>query len=453
MTDSQNTPIDAYGLPLESAWPRLILTYDRALPRYTSYPTVPNWKDDPEAARARVLGAARDAGEVALYVHVPFCPSLCYYCACNRYITRDANLVDRYLDAVERELDAVAITCGLLRITALHWGGGTPNSLDPSQTRRLFESVIDRFELSGDAEISIEVDPRLATQPLIALLGQLGFNRLSAGVQDFNERTQAAIHRVQSLEQTKATIEWARASGIRGINVDLIYGLPHQSRATFARTLEQVSSLAPDTIAMYAYAHVPWVNSAQRIYERELPAQLEKFGMLVDANHFFADSGYEAIGIDHFAAPASELAAAGRTGRLQRTFMGYTPVRADTLIGIGASAISASPAAFSQNTSGVVEYIDAPAGPISKRGCNLCDDDITRARIIGAIMTRGSADFSELGEEKAAYERLRPMAADGLVRISSARLTLTPLGRLFARNVAACFDAYASDTSKHAAAV
>ena len=446
--------VDDAGVPFESEWPALLANYDRPIPRYTSYPPVPAWSGGRPEARARIEGEARSAGTAAMYVHVPFCPSLCYYCACNRCITKDQVLVDRYLDAVEGELEQVARRARGLRLAVLHWGGGTPNSLQPSQMSRLFEAIASRFQIDDSAEISIEIDPRLASQAQIAHLGRLGFNRLSAGVQDFNAQTQAAIHRTQSIAQTAAAIGWARDARIGNINIDLIYGLPHQRRATFAQTVSEVQRLAPETVAMYAYAHVPWVNHAQRAYEKSLPSQLEKFGMLVDATRSFAAAGYEQIGIDHFAARNSDLARAARSGSLQRSFMGYTRVRAETLVGIGASAISSSFDAFAQNRSDVVEYIaSARTGDLTARGCLLGDEDRVRRRIISDIMTSGVVRADERILADLAIDGFDGVIADGLAVLDMNGLRLTKLGRLFARNVAVCFDAYAQGQRRQASAV
>jgi len=443
------------SFPSESSWPDLLARYDRPLPRYTSYPPVPAWHDDPTVARERIAAAAAGAKAVALYVHVPFCPSLCWYCACNRFITKDTALVDEYLRAVEAELDVVVRRIGRVRLEWLHWGGGTPNSLSFDQINRLFRAIGVRFELADDAEISAEIDPRLASEGQIALFASLGFNRLSVGVQDFQEATQEAIHRTQSFEQTKATIDWAREFQIGGINVDCIYGLPKQTRASFAATIGQVLSLRPDRVAAYAYAHVPWVNHAQRAYEVDLPNRLEKFGMIADAMRTFAAAGFEQVGIDHFAAPNDALAAAARDGSVGRSFMGYSPRRPETLIGVGASAISASSDAFAQNEHDVKHYIDAAArGALAERGCLLTPQDLARQAVIEAIMTLGRVASAQALPLLLDSDTLESLTRDGLVHDDGKNLELTAAGRLFARNVASCFDAYRSPLDpRHASGV
>jgi oxygen-independent coproporphyrinogen-3 oxidase len=451
-------------IPPEAEWPALLAKYDHPVPRYTSYPPVPAWSDDPAAAYRWILEAARRDRRAAMYVHVPFCHALCYYCACNRVVTKDVTVADRYIDAVELELDAIVQRCGNLTLTALHWGGGTPNSLTAQQVDRLFRAITSRLPIDDGAEISIEVDPRQASRDQIAHFATLGFNRLSAGVQDFNVPTQRAINRIQSLEQTEEVVEWAREFDFRDANIDIVYGLPYQTRETFALTLEDVLSLAPDSVAAFAYAHVPWLNHAQHAYEAALPGQLQKFGMLVDAQEIFAESGYRPVGIDHFAAPESALAIAFANGKVQRTFMGYTSRRAATLIGVGASAISSTNDAYSQNVSEVPQYCGAMHhGALANRGCLLNEDDIARKSAIGALMTTGHVDAADipLPDEQtfASYfasslTELRELAKDGLVELNDASVRLTPLGHLFARNVAACFDVRRSkDSQKHASAV
>ncbi len=464
MADPSASPRVTGNIPAESEWPELLRKYDHPVPRYTSYPPVPAWSDDPDLARRRIFEAAAAQGTAAMYVHVPFCHALCYYCACNRFVTKDSTIADRYIDALELELDNIAACCGRIRLASLHWGGGTPNSLNPAQVDRLFRAIAHRFDIKGDAEVSIEVDPRQASRDQIAHFATLGFNRLSVGVQDFNVPTQRAINRIQSFDQTQETIEWAREFDFDGVNIDIVYGLPHQTRDTFALTLEDVLSIGPETVAAYAYAHVPWVNHAQRVYEDALPDQIAKFGMLVDAQEIFEEAGYRTVGIDHFAAPASALERAFAEGRVQRTFMGYTPIRAATLLAAGASSISSCADAYSQNVSEVPQYCGATHhGALAKRGCLLTEDDVMRKAIIDGLMTQGRVETRRFrgpsGEPFAvvfagSLTALRPLELDRLVEISPEEIKLTALGRLFARNVAACFDARSAfDSPKHASAV
>jgi len=440
--------------PPESEWPQLLARYDRPVPRYTSYPPVPAWHDDPKVARERITSAGAQSDGISLYVHVPFCPSLCWYCACNRYVTRNTELIETYLDALDAELSAVATSFGRPRLDSMHWGGGTPNSLSFEQISWLFRAIATRFEFASGAELSVEVDPRLASEGQVALFSSLGFNRLSVGVQDFQEATQAAIHRVQSFQQTKAVIDWAREFGIGGINIDCIYGLPKQTRPSFVATIGQVISLRPDRVAAYAYAHVPWVNHAQRAYERALPSHTEKFGMIVDAVRMFDAAGYEHVGIDHFAAKHDELAASAREEQVTRTFMGYSPRRSRVLVGIGASAISASHEAFAQNEQDVKRYIEGATMDITRRGCLLTPEDQDRQAVIEAIMTRGYVNALQARPLVVETEMFESLVRDGLLRDNGKNFELSPMGRLFARNVASCFDAYlTSSGARHASGV
>jgi oxygen-independent coproporphyrinogen-3 oxidase len=442
------------ALPSEADWPPFLQRYDRPLPRYTSYPPVPTWHDDPITARERIEEAAATADGIALYIHIPFCPSLCWYCACNRFITKDAALVDGYLDAVEQELDALVDRVGPARVNWLHWGGGTPNSLSSEQIRRLFYAAASRLTLAPDAELSIEIDPRLATRPQIAQCAALGFNRICLGVQDVQEATGRAVNRLQSYEQTKAAVEWAREFGIPGVGIDLIYGLPLQTRASFARTIEDVLRLRPERIAVYSYAHVPWVNHAQRTYEHLLPSRVEKFGMMIDAMGTLTAVGYVQVGIDHFAAPHDALAVA-EPGKVTRTFMGYSPRRADVLVGVGASAISASCDAFTQNQHDIKHYLEVAAGgTITQRGCLLTPDDRARRVIIEGLMTWGRIRAADalplLLDPKTFHEAVH----DGIVQHTAEEICLTREGRLFARTIASCFDAYHRGTSvRHAGGI
>jgi oxygen-independent coproporphyrinogen-3 oxidase len=390
-----------------------------------------------------------------MYVHVPFCPSLCWYCACNRFITKDSALVEGYLDAVDRELAGLATRVGHVPIRWLHWGGGTPNSMTFPQITRLFRMIATRFPLTADAEISIELDPRLVSRGQMGLIASMGFNRVSFGVQDIQEATQRAINRMQTLEQTRTAVEWAREFDIAGVNIDIIYGLPMQTRASFAQTVSQVLTMQPDRVASYAYAHVPWVNHAQRAYEAALPDRQAKFGMIVDTVKTFVSAGYRHVGIDHFAAPGDDLAKADMRNEVTRTFMGYSPRRTDAVIGVGSSAISSSRDAFVQNQPDVKRYAETPAGGTAvSRGCLLTHDDIERRVVIERIMTRGRVSTAEAVALLVDSERLMQFERDGIVRFQDEEIVLTPVGKLFARNVASLFDAYHSSTAmRHASAV
>jgi oxygen-independent coproporphyrinogen-3 oxidase len=428
-------------------------------PRYTSYPTAPVWKETygPEQFLAELGRTDVSPTEgLSLYVHVPFCRSLCHFCACNKVITKDPELPERFLDAIEHEIDTVSRALAVRRpATQQHWGGGTPTHLAPDALRRLFRAVSTRFPMAPGAEISLEVDPRVTTPEHVAALSECGFNRISMGVQDFDPDVQAAIHRIQPVEQTAALVETARAAGFSGINFDLIYGLPYQTEATFQRTLDRVLELAPDRLALYSYAHVTWVAKQQRGFERkDLPSPELKIRILLSAIRRFLEAGYRFIGLDHFARPDDELSLALDDRTLRRNFMGYTTQAGVDLIGFGPSAISELRGAYAQNHRELDTWHQAVAecGVATLRGHPLSQDDVERRWIISRIMCLGEVRAAEyeaaFGRRFAtAYAReleaLEPARRDGLLeRGEDGSLSATPLGRLLVRNLAMAFDAY-----------
>jgi oxygen-independent coproporphyrinogen-3 oxidase len=428
-------------------------------PRYTSYPTAPVWKETYGAEQFLAeLGrsdVARDDG-LSLYVHVPFCRALCHFCACNKVITKDPELPARFLDTIEHEIESVSRALAVPRpATQQHWGGGTPTHLAPDQVRRLFRAVTSRFPMAKGAEISLEVDPRVTTAEHVAVLAECGFNRISMGVQDFDPGVQAAIHRIQPVEQTAALVEAARSAGFSGVNFDLIYGLPYQTEASFQRTLDRVLELAPDRLALYSYAHVTWVAKQQRGFERkDLPSPEVKIRILLAAIHRFLEAGYRYIGLDHFARPDDELSRAQRDHTLRRNFMGYTTQAGVDLIGFGPSAISELRGGYAQSHRELDAWHQAVAehGVATLRGHALSQDDVERRWIIGRIMCLGELRAAEyqaaFGRRFAtAYAReleaLEPARRDGLLeRAEDGSLAATPLGRLLVRNLAMAFDAY-----------
>jgi oxygen-independent coproporphyrinogen-3 oxidase len=440
---------------LEALLPR----YAMEGPRYTSYPTAPVWGEGYGARDfARELSAEDVApGEgLSVYVHVPFCRSLCHFCACNKVITQKEELPIRYLDALERELDAVA---GELRgprpVTQLHWGGGTPTHLTPEQVKRLHGAVTGRFPLAPGAEVSIEVDPRVTSQEHVDALRDCGFNRISLGVQDFDAKVQEAVHRLQPFAQTARLVEASRSAGFASVNFDLIYGLPYQTVESFAKTLEQALELAPDRLALYSYAHVTWVAKQQRGFERkDLPSPETRLRIFLLALHRFLAAGYRFIGLDHFARPEDELALALEDRTLRRNFMGHTTQAGVDLLGFGPSAISELRGSYAQNQRDLGAWHAAveAAGFATLRGHALTRDDTERRWIIGRLMCHGelrAAEFeAEFGREFArAYAAelaaLEPALHDGLAqRAEDGSLSVTPLGRLLVRNVAMAFDAY-----------
>jgi len=433
--------------------------YEGPGPRYTSYPTAPVWSER-FGPRDFLDELARDTAApdepIALYAHVPFCSSLCHFCACNRIITRDSALPEGYLDTIAREIGSVREHVPQpRRASQLHWGGGTPTHLTPAQIRRLFAALVDAFPLAPGAEVSIEVDPRVTSEAHVETLRELGFDRISMGVQDFEPRVQEAIHRVQPVAMTAALVEYARRTGFESVNFDLIYGLPFQREDSFARTLDAVCSIRPDRIALYSYAHVTWVAKQQRGFERkDLPDARTKLGLLLLAIRRLTEAGYDFIGMDHFARPEDELARARRDGSLRRNFMGYTTQAGVELLGFGPSAISQLRGAYAQSERELGAWREAVLahGVATLRGHRLSDEDRRRAWLIERILCHGTVlpeSFEAVfgvGLEAAfgpELARLEPLERDGLVeRGPRGGFAVTPLGRLLVRNVAMVFDAY-----------
>jgi oxygen-independent coproporphyrinogen-3 oxidase len=441
----------------------ILARYETAAPRYTSYPTAPVWGDayGPEEFR-RDLGAIEPGAPLSLYAHVPFCSSLCHFCACNRVITRDETLPVRYLEGVEREAAAVRAEIPAPGpVSQLHWGGGTPTHLDPDQICRLFKAMTEPFPVADDAEISIEVDPRVTTSAQLQALRECGFNRISMGVQDFEPQVQEAIHRTQSPESTAELVADARRQGFQSVSLDLIYGLPFQRPQTFERTLKTVLDIAPDRVALYGYAHVTWVAKQQRGFERkDLPDPKTRLGVFTLAIRRFLEAGYVHVGMDHFARPDDDLVKALRDRTLRRNFMGYTTQAGVELLGFGPSAISELRSSYAQSQREVAAWQDAvdATGLPTMRGHVLDEDDQVRRWLISRIMCLGevrAAEFEELWggvfAERFAPElaRLEPAEADGLVvREADGSLAVTELGRILIRNVASVFDAYLDEQRK-----
>jgi oxygen-independent coproporphyrinogen III oxidase len=445
--------------PLDVA--ALIERYDRPGPRYTSYPTAVEFNErfGADDYRGRLSAAAAAADRpLSLYVHVPFCESRCAYCGCAVVATRKRDVAATYLTYLEREVAMVAAALGSRRqVVQYHWGGGTPTYLSAAQIARL-DAVIQRhFDVSPDAERAIEIDPRVTTREQILLLRRLGFNRLSFGVQDFAPAVQAAIQRHQTLAETQALYWAAREAGFTSINFDLVYGLPRQTLQSFADTIARVAEMRPDRIAVYSYAHVPWLRPNQKAIDPlDLPNAQLKRQLLGSAVEAFTRAGYDAIGMDHFALPEDELAVAARAGRLHRNFMGYTTRTAPDSVAVGVSAIGEVGGAFSQNHKSLARYyqaIDAGRFPV-ERGYALTGDDRVRGFVIAELMCNFRLDRAVLrdrfGVELADYfapelEALgRPggPVSDGLLEIGPDGLRVTPRGRLFVRNVCMIFDRY-----------
>ena len=441
--------------------PDLLRRFDVPGPRYTSYPTADRFveafgqEDYILALQQRRVGAAAQSLPLSLYVHIPFCESLCYYCACNKIITKHHDRADTYLRYLSREIDLHTAHCGTGQVVSqLHLGGGTPTFLSDEGLTELMAMLQRSFTLAPGGEYSIEVDPRTVTPERLAHLARLGFNRLSFGVQDFDPEVQKAVHRIQPAEQVFALVESARALGFESINVDLIYGLPRQTPESFDRTLAQVAQLRPDRIALYAYAHLPERFKPQRrILSAELPGASAKVAMLSRSLDAFMNAGYVYVGMDHFALPDDALAVAKRQGRLHRNFQGYSTQPDCDLIGLGVSAIGRVGATYSQNAKTLDEYYDfLNQGRLPVvRGLALTRDDLVRRAVIMALMCQGELLFEPMEQAwlidlrryfAAEIEQLEDMAEQGLVRIRPDGIEVTATGWYFVRGIAMVFDRY-----------
>jgi oxygen-independent coproporphyrinogen III oxidase len=438
----------------------LIGRYDQRVPRYTSYPTAPHFGP---AVDGRLYGqwlAALPAGtELSLYLHVPFCDRLCLFCGCTTRVAHKVEPLEAYARTLAVEIDRVADAIGQrLPVAHVHWGGGTPTSLPAHCITDLFERLAARFDLRGDVEVAVEIDPRTLDDDRVAALRDIGMTRASVGVQDFDAAVQTAIGRVQPYDMTARVIEQLRAAGARSMNVDMLYGLPLQTVASVERTAHQALTLAPDRIAVFGYAHVPWMKRHQTaLKEPELPDAAERFAQRNRIDDILRAAGLAAVGLDHYAQPGDGMASAVREGTLRRNFQGYTTDTAAALIGFGASSIGSLPQGYVQNVTDTAGYEKAVAAgglPVA-RGVALSEDDRRRRHAIERLMCDMQADFA--GAEDlldAAAERLSAMAEDGIVRREGAALVITERGRPFMRNVAALFDAYLNPTEqRHSRAI
>jgi oxygen-independent coproporphyrinogen-3 oxidase len=437
----------------------LLQKYDRPGPRYTSYPTAVEFNGgfDHAAYRERLKEAATRTGDpLSLYLHLPFCEERCTFCGCMVIITKTREVASRYLEYLHREVAMLAdALAGRRRVVQYHWGGGTPTYLSPAQMEALHGVVSRHFDIAADGEVAIEVDPRVTTTAHLDTLRALGFNRLSLGVQDFTPEVQEAVNRVQSEGSTRDLVESARGAGIHSINIDLIYGLPLQTVASFARSVEAVIGMRPDRVAVYSFAHVPWIRGNQkRIRPEDLPPAGQKLQLFIEARERFLAAGYRQIGMDHFALPGDELARAAEAGTLHRNFMGYTTRPAPDMIGAGVSAIGDVAGAYAQNVkklSAYYEAIDAGRFPV-ERGHALDRDDAIRRQVITQLMCNFRLDtrrveerfgiaFDEYFQAERAELDTGPVA-HGFLRMDGSALEITPVGRLFVRNICMVFDRY-----------
>lgn len=442
----------------------LLRKYDRPGPRYTSYPTVPVWSNEVGVAQYREALQAASAQvntPLALYCHIPFCRKRCYYCGCNTVVTQHRERVDSYVANITAEIKNTAALLGARRqVSQLHLGGGTPTFLDCRGMEIVFSAVAAHFEFAPGCEKSIEVDPRVTTDEQLEFLAKSGFNRISIGTQDFDPNVQEAIGRIQSFAAVEHIITQSRALGFRGTNLDLIYGLPKQTVASFAETIRQALTLRPDRVAMYSFAYLPQSMPHQSvIHASDLPVTEVKYQLFATAVEEFTKAGYRQIGMDHFALPEDELSLAQQDGRLHRNFMGYTVQSAPEMIGFGMSAIGYVNNAFFQNTSKLDSYEKALAehGFAVYRGLNLTRDDLIRQYVISQLMCNFRLHYLALEELlqvhyqdyfATEHQRLEPFVGDGLMTHDECGLQITPVGRTFVRNIAMTFDAYLDENGE-----
>ena len=437
-----------------------IRKYNVPGPRYTSYPAANHFKPgfDGETVIDR-LRADNDGGgaerDLSLYFHIPFCQTLCWYCGCNTVITKNQSRSAAYLNYLAKELQLVSrILNPRRKVTQLHFGGGTPTFLLPAEIRLLGDLVRSHFELGPDVEASVEIDPRRLTFDHLAALRDIGMNRISIGVQDFDPQVQAAINRIQPYEQTRQVVEWVRSAGFHSLSIDLIYGLPFQTEDSFHKTLELTLSLNPDRLALFSYAHVPWIKPAQRLLKDEtMPSAEMKFAILKLGVETLTREGYAYIGMDHFAKKGNELEIAQREGKLQRNFQGYSTRAGADIQSFGVSSISQTPDMYWQNEKDLNRYyaqLDQDKLPIAN-GYFLTPEDKVRRQVIMRLMCDMKLDFAAMSASlgfdfanhfKPELKAIQALEADGLVRSSANGFDVTDLGRLLIRNVAMCFDEY-----------
>ncbi|MCG2664442.1 oxygen-independent coproporphyrinogen III oxidase [Brevundimonas sp.] len=444
----------------------LIARYDAHAPRYTSYPTAAQFTPAVGAADwGAWLGAAPLDRAASLYLHIPFCKRLCWYCGCNTRAMNRVGVMSSYVDLLLKEADLVLERIGRpVRVGSIHLGGGTPNMLPPEELERLFAGLAARFDLGDCFEIAAELDPEVLTQGWVEAAGRIGLSRASLGVQDLSPKVQAAVNRPESFETIRWAAEALRGQGVTSLNLDLMYGLPLQGAEHVVTTVAQIAVLRPERIALFGYAHVPWMKPHQKlIKEADLPGPEERFTQSQAAARYLVQKGWQAIGLDHFALPHDSMAAAVRAGRLHRNFQGYTTDEAPVLIGLGASSISRTPQGFVQNHAQERDWrADVAAGTLPvARGVALNPRDAFVGEIIERLMCDFTVDVAEiarmrgrdLAEVAAVWPRLQRFQLDGLIEVNGTTVTVTDLGRPFVRAVCAAFDPGAADIEKRHARV
>ncbi|MBD3609145.1 MAG: oxygen-independent coproporphyrinogen III oxidase [Gammaproteobacteria bacterium] len=439
--------------------PELIKRYDKSGPRYTSYPTAVQFHQefDDTAYKAQAELSNASNNPLSLYFHIPFCDTVCYYCGCNKVVTKDRSRAAPYLQRLHKEIAMQAQLFANERVVdQLHWGGGTPTFISHDEMRELMQVTRQHFKLHDDdsGEYSIEIDPREVSRETITILRELGFNRMSLGVQDFEPAVQKAVNRIQSEAETLGAINAAREEGFKSVSVDLIYGLPHQSVESFHRTLDKIIDVDPDRLSIFNYAHLPEMFKPQRrIAVEDLPSPEEKLEILKQTIHRLTEAGYVYIGMDHFAKPEDELAIAQSKGTLYRNFQGYSTHADCDMIGLGVTSIGQVANGYAQNVKTMDEYyqrIDANTLPVY-RGYELNTDDILRREIITQLICHFSLNFSKINQQfgvefvdyfSIELDELSSMAADGLLSVSAQKIQVAPAGKLLIRNICMVFDKY-----------
>ncbi|MGL4861194.1 MAG: oxygen-independent coproporphyrinogen III oxidase [Enterobacteriaceae bacterium] len=433
---------------------QLIRKYDASGPRYTSYPTAVEFNEQFDEQAFRQAANQYPDRPLSLYIHIPFCHKLCYFCGCNKIITRHAHKADRYLDILEKEIQQRGALFRQREVSQLHLGGGTPTFLSKAQFTRLMSVLRDNFTFQTDAEIALESDPREIELDMIDHLRSLGFNRLSMGIQDFNPEVQQRINRVQDQAVIFALVERARKLGFTSISIDLIYGLPLQTLESFRDTLQKVIRLNPDRMSVFNYAHLPERFAAQRkIRDHELPSPQQKLMILQETITLLTEAGYQFIGMDHFAKPDDEMALAQREGQLHRNFQGYTTHGNCDLLGMGVSAISMMGDSYSQNQKELKAYYQQTEsqGHALCKGFSLSQDDCLRRDVIKQLLCHFHLDMAAIERQYAIDFRdyfttdlqlLQPMVEDQLLTLDDQQIQVTPKGRLLIRNICMCFDIY-----------
>ncbi|MCJ8346033.1 oxygen-independent coproporphyrinogen III oxidase [bacterium] len=441
----------------------LLIKYSKPGPRYTSYPTAPVWTDQVTnfTYKDHLESLASSSNEASLYCHLPFCPSHCYFCGCNVIITTKRGPISSYISYLLKELTLLAPYLKNKKIKQLQWGGGSPSHLTEAEIRSLMDHIKANFTFADEPEIGIEINPEQVGESFIQVLKEVGFNRISMGIQDFDEKVQKEINRVQAYEDIEKTVSYIKShSEVKSLNMDLIYGLPHQTRAGFKTTLDLVLSLDPDRLAIYNYAHVPWIKPAQRRFdEATLPSGIEKMEAFLDTVHYLDSKGYEFIGLDHFAKKDDCLSKAYQDRTMHRNFMGYTTHKGLDLFAAGVTSIGYSSAGFFQNHKKLTTYqemIDNGMFPIEK-GFLLSNEDLLRQDIIMRLMNQEGFVFSSLENEydidfKEKFQEelleLKPFVEDGFITLNDEEIRVTPLGRFFIRNVCLPFDEYFKEQQK-----